>query len=117
MGKLKNNPEQHDTNLNNNLINKLKLKIMEMKSFVKFGFFGISLLILNSCSSPNCSNSKDEYQNGYAAGKTVKLMGSSGSCSDYVNSYNDQSGRNTLHATDCYCEGYNDGLNGDPAKY
>jgi len=90
---------------------------MKLKSLFKVTSFGIFLLILNSCSSPNCANSKDEYQNGYASGKTVKLMGGSGSCSDYVNSYNEQTGRNTMKATDCFCEGFKDGLNGKSAKY
>ena len=74
-------------------------------------------LLLCSCSSTNCENNKPEYQDGYASGKLVKIMGGSGSCSSYVESYNEKTGRNTLRATDCFCEGYKDGLNGNPAKY
>jgi len=44
-------------------------------------------------------------------------MGGSGSCSEYVNSYNYQTGRNTMHATDCFCDGFEDGLNGRSSKY
>lgn len=44
-------------------------------------------------------------------------MGGSGSCNSYVDSYNKQTGRNTMKATNCFCKGYNDGLNGKPAKY
>ena len=52
-----------------------------------------------------------------ASGKLVKVMGGSGSCGAYVDSYNEKTGRNTLRATDCFCEGYKDGLNGSTAKY
>lgn len=90
---------------------------MKIKQILNSMVLIASLLIIASCSSTNCENSKSEYQNGYASGKTVKLMGGSGSCSSYVNSFNDQTGRNTMSATDCFCEGYNDGLSGKPAKY
>lgn len=77
----------------------------------------LSFFLLASCSSPNCENNKSEYQEGYAAGKLTKTMGGAGSCRDYVNSYNEQTGRNTMHATDCFCDGFEDGLNGRSAKY
>lgn len=77
-----------------------------------------SLVLLNSCSSPTCENSIPEYQDGYASGKLVKIMGGgSGSCSAYVDSYNEKTGRNTLRATECFCQGYKDGLNGNASKY
>ena len=68
-------------------------------------------------SSSNCENNRYEYEEGYASGKLTKTMGGSGSCSEYVRSYNYQTGRNTMHATDCFCEGFEDGLNGRSAKY
>lgn len=77
----------------------------------------VSFFVFNSCSPPNCANNKSEYQEGYAAGKLTKTMGGAGSCSEYVNSYNEQTGRNTMHATDCFCNGFEDGLNGNNAKY
>ena len=68
-------------------------------------------------SSSNCKDNQYEYQEGYASGKLTRVMGGSGSCSEYVDSYNYQTGRNTMHATDCFCDGFEDGLNGRSAKY
>jgi hypothetical protein len=68
-------------------------------------------------SSSNCENNQYEYQEGYASGKLTRTMGGTGSCSEYVRSYNYQTGRNTMHATDCFCDGFEDGLNGRSAKY
>jgi hypothetical protein len=93
------------------------MKTMKIKRILRAVIVMASLLNINSCSSPTCENNKSEYQNGYDSGKLVKLMGGSGSCSSYVNSYNNETGRNTMKATDCFCEGYKDGLNGKPTKY
>ena len=77
----------------------------------------VSLFIIESCSSPICDNIKTEYQDGYAMGKTVRSMGESYSCTSFVKTYNEQAERNAFKATDCFCEGYKDGLHGQPAKY
>lgn len=92
---------------------------MKVKQVLRLSMIFILVMIINSCSSTStvCTNNKDEYQNGYNSGKLVKLMSGSGSCSEYVDSYNNETGRNTLKATDCFCEGYDDGLNGNTAKY
>ncbi|MDX9914005.1 MAG: hypothetical protein RBS77_05510 [Candidatus Moranbacteria bacterium] len=67
--------------------------------------------------SSNCENSQSEYQNGNASGNMIRVTGGSCSCNEYVNSYNYETGRNTKHTTDCFCEGFEDGLNGRPSKY
>jgi len=90
---------------------------MKINQIIRSAVMTLSFLILYSCSSTNCENNKSEYQDGYASGKLVKVMGGSGSCGAYVDSYNEKTGRNTLRATDCFCEGYKDGLNGSTAKY
>jgi hypothetical protein len=90
---------------------------MKAERVLKFSMIFALLSSVYSCASVDCSSSKDDYQNGYSSGKLVKLMSGSGSCSSYVDSYNEQTGRSTLKATDCFCEGYDDGLNGNPAKH
>lgn len=90
---------------------------MKAKRILRFLMIFAVLSSVYSCASVDCSSSKGVYQNGYVSGKLVKLMSGSGSCSSYVDSYNEQTGRNTLKATDCFCEGYDDGLAGNPAKY
>ena len=90
---------------------------MKTKQIICTAIVIVSLFIINSCSSTTCGNSKSEYQNGYTSGKTVRLLGESYNCSSYVKLYNEQAGRNTIKATDCFCEGYKDGLHGKPTKY
>ena len=75
------------------------------------------MMFIASCSPVNCENEKYDYQNGYSSGKTGSLMGGSGSCKSYVDSYNEQTGRRTMEATDCFCDGFKDGLNDKPSKY
>jgi|LauGreDrversion2_5_1035112.scaffolds.fasta_scaffold65735_1 hypothetical protein len=65
----------------------------------------------------DCSASKDAYSSGYSAGSLCKVMGDPSSCESYVNSYNYETGRNILVASDCYCEGFNDGKSGVAEKY
>lgn len=67
--------------------------------------------------SSNCENNRYEYEEGYSAGKLTRIMGGSGSCNEYVRSYNYETGRNRLQASDCFCKGFKDGLNGKPSKY
>jgi hypothetical protein len=50
-------------------------------------------------------------------GKTVRSIGESYSCSSFVKVYNKQGGSNAFKATDCFCEGYKDGLHGQSTKY
>ena len=90
---------------------------MKENNVFRILMISILSLSLSSCSSVDCSKSKDSYESGYSSGKLAKLTGGYGSCSDFVDSYNYQTGRNTLTATDCFCEGYDDGLNGNPEKY
>jgi hypothetical protein len=49
-------------------------------------------------------------------GTLSKTLEESGSCQDWVDSYNDASGGNKI-ATDCFCGGFNDGMNGKEAKF
>jgi hypothetical protein len=90
---------------------------MKTKQIICTAIVLVSLFIINSCSTPTCKNSKSEYQDGYSLGKTVKLMGESYSCSSFVKIYNEQAGRNIFIATDCFCEGYKDGLHSKPIKF
>ena len=89
---------------------------MNPKKVLHYGCISVFTFIINSCSSPNCENNKSEYQNGNDAGKTVKILGGSGSCSSYVDSYNSETGRNMLKATDCFCSGFDDALEGKPIQ-
>jgi hypothetical protein len=79
--------------------------------------FLFSIFIIKSCSSPTCGNSISEYQNGYVMGKTVRSLGESYSCNSFVKLYNEQDGHNPIKTTDCFCEGYMDGLHGQSKKY
>jgi hypothetical protein len=84
---------------------------------ISIAIFMISIFVIKSSSSPTCGKSKSEYQNGYAMGKTVRSVGESFNCNSFVKLYNDQDGHNPVKATDCFCEGYKDGLHGRFAKY
>lgn len=96
-------------------------KMTKIPKYILIGVVAIGLIWIigrsTFSSSSNCENNQYEYQEGYAAGKLTRTMGGSGSCSEYVNSYNYQTGRNTMHATDCFCDGFEDGLNGRSSKY
>ncbi len=87
-----------------------------MKKSKEIILIGVTAILLAAC-SPNCGNKKQEYLQGYQGGKLVKLMGTSGTCSEYVNSFKNQSGRSLYEASDCFCDGYNDGLNNKTSKY
>jgi hypothetical protein len=50
-------------------------------------------------------------------GKTVRSLGESYSCNSFVKLYNEQDGHNPIKTTDCFCEGYMDGLHGQSKKY
>lgn len=65
----------------------------------------------------DCSNSKDSYNSGYSMGSLCRTMGDYSSCESFVNSYNYETGRNILVASDCYCEGFDDGADGNENKY
>jgi TonB family protein len=65
----------------------------------------------------NCENSKDEYASGYSSGILCKAMGDYSSCESFVRNYNYETGRDILTASDCYCEGFDDGKDGNPKKY
>lgn len=99
-------------------------------SFIALGLSAIAIFVyfswgsdLNSSSdssssnSVDCSNSTGAYEQGFASGKTARMLGDYSSCSSYVEDYNYQTGRNILSASDCFCEGYNDGKNGEDSKY
>ena len=90
---------------------------MKTKQIICTAIVIVSLFIINSCSSPTCENSKSEYRNGYSLGKTVKSMGESYSCGSFVKMYNKQAGHNVYNSTDCFLEGYNDGLHSKPIQY
>lgn len=65
----------------------------------------------------NCENSKDEYASGYSSGILCKAMGDYSSCESFVRNCNYETGRDILTASDCYCEGFDDGKDGNPKKY
>lgn len=65
----------------------------------------------------DCSKSPDDYHDGYSVGKLCKIMGDRSSCETFVDDYNYKTGRNILYASDCYCEGFNDGQGGATEKY
>jgi hypothetical protein len=71
----------------------------------------------NNQSSLDCSKNTSEYSSGYASGKLVKMMGDSETCEGFVRKTNEGTGRNMYSATDCFCEGFNDGKNGESEKY
>lgn len=56
-----------------------------------------------------CKGSK-EYNDGLSYGETARLYGGGGTCEMLVKDYNFATGREILKATECFCEGYNDGL-------
>jgi hypothetical protein len=65
--------------------------------------------------SSSCAGS-DAYKDGYASGYTCRAMGESTDCATYVEKHNEETGRNTLQASDCFCEGFNDGISGASEK-
>lgn len=99
-------------------------KLDRIFSFIALGLSAIAIFVYfmgfsdSSSNTPlDCSNSKGAYENGFASGKTARMLGNYSSCSSYVEDYNYQTGRNILSASDCFCEGYNDGKNGEESKY
>jgi hypothetical protein len=68
-------------------------------------------------SSVDCSGNKDAYAYGYKIGTMCKTMGDHSSCEGYVQKYNYSTGRDILVANDCFCDGFNDGKEGNPKKY
>lgn len=100
-------------------------KTKNITSIAAFTFF--ILLAFGSEDSPikekkNSNNQKseclnDSYSSGYDAGKLTLIMQSTGTCEDFVNGYNQKTGRNILKADKCYCEGFNDGAVGVEKKY
>jgi hypothetical protein len=91
---------------------------IEITNIVFSAILVMPLHILYSCPSPNCRHSKSEYHDGYAIGKMAKLTGGAGNCDcySYVNSFNKAS-RYKLKATDCFCEGFEDGFLGKRELY
>ena len=95
-----------------------------LSSFVITGAF-IFMLVGSgdSSSSSSAKATKDcpksegsSYSQGYASGKTSRLLGGSSSCSSYVDKYNYSLGRDVLKADDCFCEGFDDGYAGNAKK-
>lgn len=64
----------------------------------------------------DCSN-KSDYHEGYASGELALTVGGKKECKDFVEDYNYRIGRDVLNATDCFCEGFKDRLNGLSEKY
>lgn len=65
----------------------------------------------------DCSNKEYAYSSGYASGSLCRTMGDYSSCESFVRQYNYNIGRDVLAASECYCEGFNDGKEGRPQKY
>lgn len=103
----------------------MKKKSKNIASVVTFIFF--IMLAFGSEDSPvkegkSSNNQKtecmnDSYSSGYDAGKLTLIMQSTGTCEDFVNGYNQKTGRNILKADKCYCEGFYDGVAGVNKKY
>lgn len=102
----------------------MRIKLFSIFSLLIVGFF--LFLALGSSDSKSdeksktikdCSNQKYAYSSGYSSGRLCKLMGDYSSCESFVEKYNYETGRNILSASDCYCEGFNDGKDGNPEKY
>lgn len=72
----------------------------------------------SSTSKPkNCLKSEgSSYSQGFASGETSRMLGGSSSCSSYADEYNYSLGRNVLKADDCFCDGFNDGFEGNSKK-
>jgi len=107
----------------------LKKKIMiknYLKTVTSLLMSGIFLFL--AFGSENNDNSKTKqqvtcptgentsYSSGYASGQLSRNLGGSSSCESYVNSYNEQLGRNVMSAGDCFCQGFDDGYSGKPKK-
>lgn len=65
----------------------------------------------------DCSNKEYAYSSGYASGSLCRTMGDYSSCESFVRQYNYELGRDVLAPSECYCEGFNDGKDGNPQKY
>ncbi len=65
----------------------------------------------------DCSLQNDAYSNGYSSGKMCRQLNDYSSCESFIEQYNNGVGRNVLVASECYCEGFNDGKNDKPKKY
>ncbi len=82
--------------------------------------FGLSLLVL-SCSlsgnsSTDCSQSKTSYSEGHNWGTMQGIASSSVSCETFCDRMTDK-GINMENPSECFCQGYNDGIYGRPQKY
>lgn len=71
----------------------------------------------SSSESIDCSSQSSSYEQGYASGETAKMLGDYSGCHSYVSDYNEGIGRNVLDASDCFCQGYEDGKSGKPKRY
>jgi hypothetical protein len=82
-------------------------------------FWGIIILLSHTSSTSSNSSScagSDAYKDGYSHGSLCRSLGGSTDCSTYVEKHNEETGRNTLQASDCFCEGFNDGISGISEK-
>lgn len=77
----------------------------------------ILLLVICSCSSPDCKNKKNEYLSGFGHGEAAKTMSMGSSAKTYVDKYNAGLGRKAMEATDCFCDGFSDGYSKKEKKY
>ena len=89
---------------------------MKKKWVVTTVIIALVLILYSITSTPNCKDQHQSYQDGYIEGNTVRLVGGSSSCSEYISSYNDETGRNRK-VSDCFCEGFDDAVSGRTAKY
>jgi hypothetical protein len=74
------------------------------------------LMILSSfvACTPDCSEDKSSYDDGYTHGK-IATYDDSQSCSSYVEAMSNE-GIN-LSGNSCFCEGFNDAKSGNENKY
>jgi len=72
----------------------------------------VGVLFLCSCGK-NCADKGGEYRDGYSNGQIVSFSSENISCEKWIEKMN----WNESKATNCWCEGFNDGKSGKENKY
>jgi hypothetical protein len=80
----------------------------------------IQLFIISSCClfigcGTNCSKSTSDYQEGYNNGQIASTASPLPTCSEWIDQMKEQG--ITLTYTDCFEEGYKDGISGKKSQY
>lgn len=78
-------------------------------------FFLLTVLFINSCGNLDCLEKQNEYKSGYTAGSLASFASDGSTCDKWAREMANQ-GIN-IQTSDCYCDGFDDGLNGADPKY